>query len=285
MKFWLAKADPKRGNNLSSFLKKGRKDRQWHDPVDQTKKGAQPGDGLFLYSSSPHQRVMGLGLMVDPLIGQDETYFYFGVNYLTDPLPNPLQSTEIEADPLFHPNPERHICFKPGPVMTRYPLTYEEARRLSEMILAKNPEVEGLREVLSGWFSGLDAYPEENEVEALEFPEGKQVYAVHVRTERSAKSAKLAKDKHKEKHGDRLPCSVCHFDFYETYGEVGEDFAEVHHAIPLSEYKKLSKTKTKPEDLVVVCSNCHRMLHRRKPWLVAEDLIKLLAKKTKKTSR
>ena len=38
------------------------------------------------------------------------------------------------------------------------------------------------------------------------------------------------------------------------------EFAEAHHLRPLS--KKRAKEKTRLEDLVTVCSNCHRMLHQ-----------------------
>ena len=34
--------------------------------------------------------------------------------------------------------------------------------------------------------------------------------------------------------------------------------------------------KTKIEDIVMLCSNCHSMVHRRKPWATKEDLKKLL---------
>ncbi|REJ16166.1 MAG: restriction endonuclease, partial [Bacillaceae bacterium] len=31
-------------------------------------------------------------------------------------------------------------------------------------------------------------------------------------------------------------------------------------------------------DIVLVCSNCHRMLHRRRPWLTKEQLKDLIKK-------
>ncbi|MFN3092826.1 hypothetical protein [Bacillus pumilus] len=35
---------------------------------------------------------------------------------------------------------------------------------------------------------------------------------------------------------------------------------------------------TKVEDIAIVCSNCHRMLHRKRPWL-NKDQLKLLIEK------
>jgi len=72
-----------------------------------------------------------------------------------------------------------------------------------------------------------------------------------------------------------LSCVACGFDFSAVYGERGEGFIECHHTKPVSELKDGEKTKL--NDLVLVCSNCHRMIHRRKPWLSVEDLSKLLS--------
>jgi len=46
---------------------------------------------------------------------------------------------------------------------------------------------------------------------------------------------------------------------------LGRGFIQAHHTIPVSELRKESKTKVR--DIALVCSNCHRMLHRRRPWL------------------
>lgn len=67
-----------------------------------------------------------------------------------------------------------------------------------------------------------------------------------------------------------LACEVCAFDFVATYGEHGAGFMECHHTIPLSEVKL--KQQVVLDDLILVCSNCHRMLHKTRPWLSAEEL-------------
>jgi hypothetical protein len=61
----------------------------------------------------------------------------------------------------------------------------------------------------------------------------------------------------------KLDCFVCGFNFEETYGELGKFFIEVHHRKPLAEFDGLRVVSAK-EDLCVLCSNCHRMLHRRR---------------------
>ena len=58
-------------------------------------------------------------------------------------------------------------------------------------------------------------------------------------------------------------CKVCGFNFEKRYGILGADFIEVHHKIPLSSLSE--EIEINPvEDLIPVCSNCHRMLHRKK---------------------
>lgn len=62
-------------------------------------------------------------------------------------------------------------------------------------------------------------------------------------------------------HG--LVCKVCGFDFRAVYGEHGAGFIEVHHLRPVSNLN--ASTKVSPEDdMITVCSNCHRMIHRNK---------------------
>ena len=62
-------------------------------------------------------------------------------------------------------------------------------------------------------------------------------------------------------HGTR--CMICGFDFEAVYGEAGRNFIEVHHIKPLSEAKQ--EVQIDPEkDLICVCSNCHRIIHRKK---------------------
>jgi predicted HNH restriction endonuclease len=75
------------------------------------------------------------------------------------------------------------------------------------------------------------------------------------------------------KHG-KLSCQVCTFDFARKYGPFGQGFIEAHHTRPLAELTKA--TTMRPEDMALVRSNCHRMLHRRRPWLGMEQLRRLV---------
>jgi len=68
----------------------------------------------------------------------------------------------------------------------------------------------------------------------------------------------------------KLACSVCNFDFNKFYGEIGTDFCEVHHLRPLADAN--GEVETRLDDLAVVCSNCHRMIHRSHPFLTIPQL-------------
>jgi predicted HNH restriction endonuclease len=69
---------------------------------------------------------------------------------------------------------------------------------------------------------------------------------------------------------------VCAFDFAATYGPLGEGYIECHHTMPLSELASAKRTRV--QDVALVCSNCHRMIHRRRPWLGIAQLGALLAR-------
>ena len=72
-------------------------------------------------------------------------------------------------------------------------------------------------------------------------------------------------------HG--LKCSACGFDFARAYGERGQGYIEIHHIKLVSEAKEAEKVNPLT-DLVPVCSNCHRMIHRRKGSLLTVDQLK-----------
>jgi 5-methylcytosine-specific restriction protein A len=121
-----------------------------------------------------------------------------------------------------------------------------------------------LREAADGKLE-FPLIPEEGEDEYLE---GRRKYRQHRALERSGKLVAKKKKDAKERLG-RLKCEVCGFDFAATFGKLGDEFIECHHLVPLSES---GETKSTIKDLALTCSNCHRMLHRPKPWLSIDDL-------------
>jgi len=108
-----------------------------------------------------------------------------------------------------------------------------------------------------------------------EFPEGKIVERMHMSRERNLQVMSLAKQHFKRLHG-RLFCQVCGFDFEKTYGSLGFDFIEGHHTIAVSEMAPDHKTRI--ENIAMLCSNCHRMVHKKRPWLSMLELETMLKK-------
>ncbi|RBO96851.1 HNH endonuclease [Nocardia puris] len=111
------------------------------------------------------------------------------------------------------------------------------------------------------------------EFAGTEVREGRLLAAQHFRRERDPK---LRADKIEEfcRTNQRVRCEVCGFDFEEVYGPRGAGFIECHHIVPLS---VSGETKTRLSDLILLCSNCHRMIHRGPRWLEPDELRAMLA--------
>jgi hypothetical protein len=112
----------------------------------------------------------------------------------------------------------------------------------------------------------------DNDDEA-EFPEGRILYRRHRQRERNALLVKRAKARALKRDG-KLACAACGFEFRTVYGLVGRDFIEAHHTRPLAELT--DERPARIEEIALVCSNCHRMIHRKRPWLRMNDLAKLI---------
>ena len=124
--------------------------------------------------------------------------------------------------------------------------------------------IKGLAE-LDENYENLDIDDEKD----FEIQEGKLFTLTHRYRERDRKIVSKKKQRVLKDTG-RLQCEGCGFDFKERYGDHGEGFIECHHTTPISEIKVGEKTNL--DDLSLLCSNCHRMIHRRRPWLTIEEL-------------
>ena len=130
----------------------------------------------------------------------------------------------------------------------------------------------GDKAFLQGW-AIVEHTTDEDYGSDEEFSEGREFERRHKLRERNQAAVTAAKNSFREKHG-KLFCQVCGFDFLDRYGELGRDFIEAHHTIPVSTFK--GQIKTKLSDIALVCANCHRMLHKRRPWLEMKDLERLI---------
>jgi 5-methylcytosine-specific restriction enzyme A len=135
-------------------------------------------------------------------------------------------------------------------VWDRYASRPDELRRVADAIRSADET------------SLLPTVPEPDE-EDIAADEGRLLTRLHRVRERDRQLVDRKKASVLAREGS-LACEVCGFDFAATYGALGERFIEAHHIVPLAQ---AGATKTRLADLALVCSNCHRMLHRARPWM------------------
>lgn len=112
---------------------------------------------------------------------------------------------------------------------------------------------------------GIEPKREINNVPANpadEWLEGKRSRVAHVRYERNRNAARRKKENYRELYG-HLSCEECGLipSQNEEYGTIGDACIEVHHKVPLANLGTARRTRI--EDLMCVCANCHRILHQR----------------------
>lgn len=105
--------------------------------------------------------------------------------------------------------------------------------------------------------------------EVMEAEEGLKKYTLHKSFERNNTLVNNLKARRMQ-IDPLLHCEICGFSFIEKYGDIGDGFIEAHHKVPLSTIGE--QTITHENDLILVCSNCHRMLHRSNPTLTIQEL-------------
>jgi HNH endonuclease len=106
--------------------------------------------------------------------------------------------------------------------------------------------------------------------EDIEVQEGGPKLAAHLRRERSLR-LRAAKMREVLERRRELRCEACNFSFRRQYGDIGAEFCEVHHRKGLA---ATGNTVTRPKELAILCSNCHRMIHRTKPMMSVEQFAK-----------
>lgn len=129
--------------------------------------------------------------------------------------------------------------------------------------LAISPDVDHLTS------SDEISFPLDLDILDVEAIESMTTYVSHLRRERNRAVTDAKKEQAMALHG-RLVCEACGFDFSAFYGKLGEGYCEVHHKIPLASLD--GKRVTTLDDLAIVCSNCHRMIHRKTPMPSLSEL-------------
>lgn len=104
-----------------------------------------------------------------------------------------------------------------------------------------------------------------------EYVEGDEKKFVQTRRERNPRLKMDAISKYGR------TCMTCNFNYDNKYGpELAGGYIELHHTKPISETE--GERITKLEDVIVVCSNCHRIIHRQNKLLDWKELRERLSK-------
>lgn len=141
-----------------------------------------------------------------------------------------------------------------------------------ELIQAINENIEFKKGFVSKEIDNCESFSE------ISTKEGKKRLIYTTKYERKSQNRDAAIRLSKMMHRGRLICETCGFDFEKTYGEIGKNFIEVHHIKPLHSLE--DEIDINPErDLICICSNCHRMIHRNKSETLSIEQLRKTIKK------
>ncbi len=228
----------------------------------------------------------------DELLLALDLYFRFNPSHISKSHPEVIKLSKIlNSLPIHKERPDEIKFRNPNGVymklcnFLRYDPNYsgvglQRGGKLEEVIwkefYSEKDKLKNISQNIINGITELNKSDERSSIESndeeCEFPEGKVLYRWHRLRERN--NSAITKFKEISEKQGKLNCIICGFDFHKVYGDIGKGYIECHHTIPVSEYKL--KKITRIEDLVLVCSNCHRMLHRKRPWLSIEELTSLI---------
>jgi 5-methylcytosine-specific restriction enzyme A len=205
--------------------------------------------------------------------------------------PKAIVLSELLQSPAIHPLDGRAADFrnpagverKSGDLVTQHPDfngRRTNGNRLDRVVLEAflarpvemRLEAAAIEAAFQRWTDDVPKIPDPD-VDDVASDEGGVLLKEHLRRERDVtlKPRKIAEAK---RLGTPIACETCGFDFLRAYGPRGRDYIECHHRTPLH---VSGPVKTRLQDLALICSNCHRMIHRTSPWLTMEELATLVA--------
>ena len=113
------------------------------------------------------------------------------------------------------------------------------------------------------------------------YAEGAPRMVEHQRRERRSLEGRRMKERALRKKA--LVCLGCETNYYAIFGKTAFSVIEVHHLRPLASPQHKGATRRK--DLVLLCANCHRLVHASaKRFLTLRALRELLARRPLRAS-
>lgn len=167
-------------------------------------------------------------------------------------------------------NPEGKRKGWPGQKSYLFPVNHENNLELMKFVNKLNGLMHHDEMETDDFLSPLE---ESWYIEQKWYVEGNAKLVQHLKKERSRELVKQFKANLED-----YACSICGFSFEQVYGELGKGFIEAHHTKPIATLTKA--TKMFADDLIAVCPNCHRMLHKSNSPL-SGDMLKSIIKRKK----
>lgn len=189
-----------------------------------------------------------------------------------------IHPTGLRGDKFRNPNVVGH---KTGDIVTArpgYPGRRKNGGRLTADIAAHFDRDYEAMHALAEWIrSSVSAgepadFPREVAYENESEIEGRYLLRLHAYRERNP-ALRRKKINSVLAAGGSLACQVCEFDFARKYGERGQGYIECHHIEPLHVGGEKARSV---DDLALLCSNCHRMIHTKPPWPTPAELSELI---------
>jgi 5-methylcytosine-specific restriction endonuclease McrA len=157
---------------------------------------------------------------------------------------------------------------------TVWPLDPSQCDEIRHAYLRKHP---GLKRKLAELFDGLEPHVNLNDAETPKLFSGESDLE-GLRTEyRATRTKRSRRLRNKALHLARGRCAVCQRDFSKLLAGRGQRVLQVHHRHQLSARETPSVTKL--ADLVVVCANCHLLLHLDSEKTMTIDQLRKLVEK------
>ena len=113
--------------------------------------------------------------------------------------------------------------------------------------------------------------------------EGVSILTEALHRRRSRRLRRYAIEAYRKTNGS-ISCIICGFDFGKMYGGYGEGYIEMHHKVPINIVDERGVKEKLPDALkkvVPLCSNCHRMIHRKRKKLLSIEELKQLIQNNK----
>lgn len=250
--------DPGEADDLSELEKSRYYWSGWHRrhwPADVVR----PGLKIYGFDKRPDRRELCVLLEVT----KGGSFSYASKGELSKNIAR-LTGWEPNKD---HPHWERSATPQRGRVGTGIALRWKVIKRVSLPFPGRFPQL--------GWCRLTDD-PADDDFSDLH-EEGRRLLRKHILIERKPRLRARARAYWRKRLKGRLFCLACKFDFENTYGLRGHDFIEMHHNRSLATLA--SPVKHRASDLVPLCSNCHRMVHRKRDEMLTIEGLRLLLKK------